>query len=62
MDVRQQIAYIIDTFEGGRAERLRPGASYSDDPDDHGLETRWGISRPLLSEFLGFNVRGGVLC
>lgn len=60
MTVQDQIGYIIDAFEGGDEERRRPYASFSNDPNDHGGATRWGITRALLSEYLG--LPPGALC
>jgi lysozyme family protein len=51
VDVQAQIAYIIDTFEG---------AAFSNDPADHGNATKYGVTRTLLSAFLG--LRAGELC
>lgn len=51
MDVQAQIGFIIDEFEG---------TVFSDDADDYGNATRYGISRALLSEYLG--LKNGVLC
>jgi lysozyme family protein len=51
MTVLDQIGTIIDAFEGH---------TFTDDPEDHGHATKFGITRPCLSEYLG--LRDGTLC
>jgi lysozyme family protein len=51
VDVQTQIATIIDRFEGHL---------FTDDPHDHGEATKFGITRALLSDYLG--LPAGELC
>jgi lysozyme family protein len=51
MMVLDQIGTIIDKFEG---------AAFTDDAADHGGATRFGVTRPFLSEYLG--LPAGTLC